>query len=111
MDIGRQRAAQAAWKAASPLTRERLKQGSFIHYLGSERELGFSAPIPFYLFWCWACQRPAKDYIHGFRGRERVTCSACGESLKIHKWRALLDRVSGVLSILLLRIRSRRGAA
>jgi hypothetical protein len=48
-------------------------------YLGHEQRAGWNGELPFYLFLCEVCARPAKDYPHGFTGNQYLSCSHCGE--------------------------------
>ena len=47
-------------------------------YLGHETREGQSDKLPFYLFWCDACDHYAKDYPHGYiDGCKYLICSYC----------------------------------
>lgn len=65
--------------------------------LGNEQPEGFTAPTPFYLFWCHYCEHWAKDYQHGFESNQRLTCNFCGEPHKLTSWRASFWMTVGTL--------------
>lgn len=56
--------AQAAWTHLSRFRRWRLRHGHEMS-LGHEQPESFTAPTEFFLFFCPACQRPAKGYRRG----------------------------------------------
>jgi translation initiation factor 2 beta subunit (eIF-2beta)/eIF-5 len=108
MNIEFQKAAQNKWGEVSPAIRLILQRGSFIKYIGNERVEGGTAPLEFYLFWCRRCDRPAKDYIHGFRGRESIVCSGCGARRPVRQWRAYILRILASIHFLFLSMRWRK---
>ncbi len=90
MDIVLHRAARKVWDDTSAMVKWVLQRGSFIKYIGIEQPEGATAPLTFYLFWCSRCERPAKDYAHGFSGKQSVVCSGCGAYHRIRRWHAYM---------------------
>jgi len=50
------------------------RNGGFLN-LGKEKKEGWKDPLSFYLFWCVACEKPAKDFRHGHG--DYILCSYC----------------------------------
>lgn len=55
-------------------------------YIGHEQKEGFTAPTPFYLFWCHHCDHWAKDYPHGYPERRHLYCSYCNVRYNFVPW-------------------------
>ena len=70
--------AKDAYENILPDQKSELKCGHKL-YLGHEQRVGWSAPLPFFLFRCGGCGDHAKDYPHGFAEKEYLLCSSCGK--------------------------------
>lgn len=50
---------------------------------GKERRQGWSEPIQMYLFWCRKCRTFQRDYFHGFKHNQYLTCQKCKTKSRI----------------------------
>ncbi len=55
-------------------------------YIGHETREGWTGALPFYLFWCDACERYAKDYPHSFPEKRYLSCSNCSAYHRFVPW-------------------------
>ncbi|MBU6415053.1 hypothetical protein KGQ34_02330 [Patescibacteria group bacterium] len=88
MNFALAREAQEALKKTTRWQRFCMKMRGKKLYLGCEQKEGWSGKLPFYLFWCSACEHYAKDYPHGFIERQYLICSYCGQQQDFVSWRA-----------------------
>ena len=72
------REAQKVWDALSDSDKNRVKHKGAQILLGEETREGWSGYLPWYLFWSTCCNKPSKDYAHGFPGDQYFLCSHCG---------------------------------
>ena len=71
--------AQRSWQKLGRIKKLLLRRFGWRHYLGHPQKEGFFAAMPYYLFWCRNCQKPAEDYPRGFLESRHFICPSCGE--------------------------------
>src|SRR3989344_7040329 len=81
------REVQKALKNMSELQKLRMKYVNKKIYIGNEKRDGWSGELPFYIFWCKACEHFTKDYPNGHIERQHLNCSNCGEYHDFVPWR------------------------
>ena len=69
--------AQRAWRELPKWKRSAIKAFGIRYKLGQEQKEGFTAPLPFFLFFCERCGHESKDYPHGHIDRQYLLCSNC----------------------------------
>lgn len=78
--------AREAWLALSEQQRNMIRTKDIKHPLGYEQKEGFTAPLPFFLFFCEHCEHESKDYPHGFNQSQYLSCSNCGARHDFVPW-------------------------
>jgi hypothetical protein len=78
--------ANEAMENVGRLARWRMRSLGRKHYLKHDRKEGWTGELPFYLFFCDACDRFSMDYPHGFIERRYLNCSHCGARHSFVPW-------------------------
>ena len=78
MNIALQIEANTAERKLNPLQLYLIQNHGKKLFLGREIRPNWTGYLPFYLFWCNACMRFAKDYPHGWPENQYLNCSNCG---------------------------------
>lgn len=89
--------ARVAALLLSGVTRSQIRYFGRKHYLEHEQRDGWKGELPFYLFWCDACEHFSKDYPHGHTERQYLLCSYCGTH---HSFIPLRERIASALGML-----------
>lgn len=77
MDLALQIEIQKETKKISGLKKWLMRTFRKKLYLRHKQLEGWKGELPFYIFWCDACEQFAIDYPHGFIKRRNLICPHC----------------------------------